>query len=207
MAEFYTLPGIPSDLLDADNTGTRNIKTNDKSLRDAVDFTNSIITIDEQHALIHKGIVFTLTAKITLPSNGTSWMVGESNGSSVHWQNGLFVANEGGIEITFREDVVTTEGSGEVIPAYNRSRREPVKQSSFVVKANPTVLDDGTSLELFGLPAASGPQTRAVLSVGDPIEWNLAQGKKYGLRLDNLENRQKTVYGTFVWYEPGLLQL
>ena len=204
-SEFYTLPGLPSDLLDSEVTRSRNLKVNDVSLFNAVDFTRSIITIDEQHSLIHKGIVFILTAKITLPASGTVWLTGESNGSSVHWQNGLFTANEGGIEITFREDVVGTGGTPLV--AHNRNRREPIKESTFNITALPTVTDEGTNLELFGLPISSGPQTRAVLSIGDPIEWVLAQGKKYGLKFLNLENRSKTIYGNFVWYEPGLITL
>jgi hypothetical protein len=40
---------------------------------------------------------------------------------------------------------------------------------------------------------------------GDDIEWVLNSNTAYGIKLSSTDNRAKTVYGKFIWYEPSLI--
>jgi hypothetical protein len=113
-----------------------------------------------------------------------------------------FAADEGGIEVEFREDVVASGGQA-IIPVC-RNRRNP-NVSTFTTVAGPTVTDTGNLLLLIGLPPATSPQARVTQSGDDNIEWVLGDGRKYGLKFTNLTGSQRTLYGEFSWYEPGLL--
>jgi len=167
------------------------------------DFTGTLPVISELHHLGHRGVVFALSAKVVIPANSSLWLTGETDGSSVHWSQVQFISDEGGIEVTFREDVVASGGSP--LTPVCRNRRAPIKDSTFTIAAGPTVTDEGNELFLIGIPAASSPQARVAQSGDDEIEWVLASGKKYGLKFTNLTGSPRTLYGEFSWYESGLL--
>jgi hypothetical protein len=171
-------------------------------LGDAVDFTGTIGVIGEIHALGHKGIVFRLTSKMVIPASSTVFMVGETDGSTIHWNEFSITANEGGIEVFFLEDVIATGGTALIPVCMNR--KFP-KVSTFTITAGATVTNEGNTLELIGLPTQATPQTRTPLSGGDDTEWILKGASKYALKMVNLDAREKTLYGSFTWYEPELL--
>ena len=200
MSEYYTLPGMPSDLLSSEVAGERRLKTQDDA---SIDFTGARATIDELHWLGHRGVVFSLSPKVIVPANATVWLTGETDGSSVHLSGVEFSLDEGGVEIELREGVAAT--GGQLLTPVCRNRRSPVRDSTFATVAAPTVTDDGELLLLIGFPPAASPQARAPQSGDDNLEWVLRNGTKYGIKFTNLTSSPRTVYGEFSWYEPGLL--
>jgi hypothetical protein len=167
----------------------------------ARDFTGTIAVLSENHWVGHKAALFNLSAKIELAANGTAWLIGTTT-STIHWVSATLSASEGGIETEFREDVIATGGTA-LVPVC-RNRRTP-KVTDFVVTGGATVTGAGELLEQIGFPIASSPQTRSTVGGGDDIEWVLDQNRVYGIKIFNLENRTKTIYGKFVFYQPNLL--
>ena len=169
---------------------------------DALDFTGSIITINELHALGHKGVVFSAAVKLTLPASDVVYLTGLTGLSPVHWTSFGVASTAGEIEARLRENVVATNGTP--ITPVCRNRNVP-QVSQFELVALPTVSDIGDELDVIGIPGADIPAQIRPQSGGDNIEWVLKPETKYALEFTNLNATEKTVYGRFSWYEPGLL--
>lgn len=171
---------------------------------DALDFTGSIITINELHALGHKGILFSASVKFTLPASDVVYLTGLTGLSSIHWDSFDIASTSGEIEVRLRENVAATNGTP-ITPICRN--RHLLNISEFELVALPTVSDAGDVLDIVGIPGASIPAQVRPQSGGDNIEWVLKPETKYALELTNLNATEKTVYGRFSWYEPGLLLL
>ena len=199
----YNLRGIPADLVKGDSATGRELRVAMASGGRAavIDFTGAVVTIDEEHHLIHRGAMFHLSGKIILPASGTVWLTGTTVGS-IHWTGGIFNANEGGFEVEFRRGVVATGGTAATI--HNRNDRSS-NVTSFAVMQGATVSNEGVLRTTFGFNPAASPQTRIAVSGSDKREWILAENLGYGLKFFNLEAREKTIYVDFDFYEPGLL--
>ena len=199
----YNLRGLPADLVKGDSATGRELRVAMASGGRAavIDFTGAVVTIYEEHHLIHRGVMFHLSGKIILPANGTIWLSGTTV-ASIHWTGGIFNANEGGFEVEFREGIVATGGTAATIQ--NRNRRSS-NATSFAVTQGATVSDEGLLLTTFGFTPAATQQTRLAVSGSDNREWILAEAESYGLKFSNLENREKTIYVDFDFYQPGLL--
>ena len=169
---------------------------------DALDFTGSIITIDELHALGHKAIVFSAAVKFTLPASDVVYLTGLTGLSPVHWVSFDVALTAGEIEVRPRENVVATGGTP-IIPIC-RNRNAP-QVSQFELAALPTVSDAGDVLDTIGIPGSNIPAQVRPQGGGDNIEWVLKPETKYALEFTNLNATEKTVYGRFTWYEPELL--
>lgn len=199
----YNFRGLPADLVKGDSATGRELRVAMASGGRVaeIDFTGAVVTIEEEHSLIHRGAMFHLSGKIVLPANGTVWLTGTTVGS-IHWTGGIFNANEGGFDVEFREGIVATGGATATIQ--NRNRRSG-NVTSFAVVQGATVSDEGLLLTTFGFAPAANPQTRLAVSGADNREWILGENLGYGLKFVNMENREKTLYVDFDFYEPGLL--
>lgn len=169
---------------------------------DALDLTGSIITIDELHALGHKGVIFSASAKFTLPASNVIYLTGLPNGSPVHWSSFDLKTTLGGVDVRLRENVVATGGTP-ITPVCRNRYLSMV--SEFELAALPTVTDNGDELDLIGIPEGNVPAQDRPQSGSDNLEWVLKPETKYALEFTNLDATAKTVYGRFSWYEFGLL--
>lgn len=166
------------------------------------DFTRALAVVDELHVAGHLGAVFTLSRKVTIPAESVVWMVGQTNGNSVHYTASVYDADEGGVEVQLREGVVFSDGTALTPACRNRQRKNT---STFSVWEGPSVSDSGTRLSLVGLPTAARPIARAPQGGGDSLEWQLADDETYGLRVENLTDGERTMYVYLTWYEPELM--
>lgn len=163
----------------------------------AVSYDGSIITSDDIKSFNNRGQLFDISQKIALSGLQTLYLVGKTNGSTVHFNFEQYAATAGGIEIRLLEGVTATGGT--TVTPICRNRANP-KVSSFTVTAGATVSDTGTQLHIQALTADK--QTSD--DTADDVEWILAGDTFYALELKNLTNDAKTVYANLSWYEPQL---
>lgn len=168
--------------------------------RDAQSYDKTLATSSDIKAFNNRGQLFDLSQKIALTGNQTLYLVGKTNGSSVHFNFEQYAATLGGIEIRLLEGVTATGGASLTPICRNMANQ---KTSTFTLTAGATVTDTGTQLALVALPETGGPaSSRSPQSGGDMVEWILAGDTYYALELKNLTNDTKTVYANLSWYEP-----
>ena len=168
------------------------------NIKNSTDFTGARITMGEIHAFIHRGIVFDLSRKITLPANQTIYLVGKTNGKSVHFHAEEYTSSAGGVEIRLLEDVTFTGGTEIVGANRNRlSNQEPTLE----VFAGATVSDTGTELYLIGFPAGATPVSGGSQKGAETEEWILKPQTNYAIEIKNLNNAERIVYASLSWYE------
>ena len=157
---------------------------------------------DDLHSRVHQGVVFDLSAKLSLAGGATVYFAGTTDGKQVHFHRYNFDVSEGGIEIRLLENVQFTGG----IPVVGKNRnRSSTNVPTFTVVSAPTVTDTGTELSLIGISAAATGAGRTIVSGEEPIEWILASGTPYALEFKNLDgSTAKTIYAEMTWYEPGV---
>lgn len=163
----------------------------------AASYDGTIATSSDIKAFNNRGQLFDLSQKIDLTGLQTLYLVGKTNGSTVHFNFEQYAATAGGIEIRLLEGVTATGGAALTPISRNRAN---IKASSFIVTAGATVSDTGTQLHIQAL--TSDKQTSD--DTGDDVEWILAGDTFYALELKNLTNDAKTVYANLSWYEPQL---
>ena len=163
--------------------------------RDAQHYDKSLVVAPDVKAFNTRGQLFDLSRKITLTGNQTLYLVGKTNGSSVHFNSEQYSASAGGIEIRLLEDVTATGGTP--LTPISRNRKSE-KVSTFDITAGATVTDTGTELHLQALTAdkQSSDQT------ADDIEWIFDRDTFYSIEIKNLTNDTKTLYANLSWYEP-----
>ena len=168
----------------------------------AASYDGTIATSSDIKAFNNRGQLFDLSQKIDLTGLQTLYLVGKTNGSTVHFNFEQYAATAGGIEIRLLEGVTATGGTALTPICRNRAN---VKASSFTVTAGATVSDTGTELALVALPETGGPaSSRSPQSGGDMVEWILAGDTYYALEVKNINNSAKTLYANLSWYEPQL---
>ena len=160
----------------------------------AASYDGTIATSSDIKAFNNRGQLFDLSQKIDLTGLQTLYLVGKTNGSTVHFNFEQYAATAGGIEIRLLEGVTATGGTALTPICRNRAN---VKASSFTVTAGATVSDTGTELAL-----TADKQTSD--DTADDVEWILAGDTFYALELKNLTNDAKTIYANLSWYEPQL---
>lgn len=163
--------------------------------RDAQSYDKTLATSSDVKAFNNRGQLFDFSQKIGLTGNQALYIVGKTNGSSVHLNFEQYAATAGGIEIRLLEGVTATGGTS--LTPICRNRANP-KTSTFTLTAGATVTDTGTQLHIQALTAdkQTSDDTR------DDVEWILAGDTYYALELKNLTNDTKTVYANLSWYEP-----
>lgn len=164
-------------------------------LRDAQSYDKTLATSSDIKAFNNRGQLFDLSQKIELTGLQTLYLVGKTNGSSVHFNFEQYAATAGGIEIRLLEGVTATGGTP--ITPISRNRAN-IKTSTFTITAGATVTNTGAQLHIQALTADK--QTSD--DTGDDVEWILAGDTFYALELKNLTNDVKTVYANLSWYEP-----
>ena len=163
----------------------------------AVSYDGSIVSSSDIKAFNNRGQLFDLSAKIELSGDQTLYVVGKTNGSTVHFNFEQYAATAGGIEIRLLEGVTATGGSAMTPICRNRAN---VQASTFIVTQGATVTNTGTQLHILALTADKQTSDDA----GDDVEWILAGDTFYALEIKNLTNDVKTVYANLSWYEPDL---
>jgi len=178
---FYGSDGAPINVVDI--------------LKGAQSYDKSLVFSDDVKAFNNRGQLFDLSAKIVVTGNQTLYLVGKTNGSSVHFNFEQYAATAGGIEIRLLEGITATGGTA--LTPVCRNRANP-KVSTFDITQGATVTNTGTQLHIQALTA--GKQTSD--DTRDDVEWILAGDTFYALEIKNLTNDVKTLYANLSWYEP-----
>lgn len=167
-------------------------------LRNATDLTGAQISMDEVHAFVNRGIVYDLSAKITLGASATVYLTGQTNGAVVHFIRENYIADLGGIEFRLLEGVTFTGGTA--MSPLNRNRTSS-NVATLQVKSGSTVTNTGTELYLVGIPKSTSPFGRIAQSGSDTVPWVLDSETNYAIEIKNLSADVKTVYAELSWYE------
>lgn len=167
-------------------------------LRNATDATGAQIAMDEVHAFVNRGIVFDLTAKITLPANATIYLTGVTHGAVVHFIRESYLSDEGGVEFRLLEGVEFSGGTA--MTPMNRNRTSS-NIATLDIKSGSSVTNTGTELYVIGFPTAASPQGRGSKSGSDTVPWVLASETNYAIEIKNLTAGAKIIYAELAWYE------
>lgn len=183
---FYGSDGVPINVVDI--------------LKGAQSYDKSLVVSDDVKAFNNRGQLFDLSAKIPLSGSQILYLVGKTNGSSVHFNFEQYSSTLGGIEIRLLEGVTATGGSPMTPICRNRANQ---KTSTFTITQGATVTDTGTELALVGLPESGGPaSSRGPQGGSDMLEWILASDTYYALEVKNINITSKILYANLSWYEP-----
>lgn len=167
-------------------------------LRNATDGTGAQISMDEVHAFVNRGIVFSVSRKLTISGNSSAYLVAETNGAVAHFVSETYRSNEGGVEVRLFENP-TFSGGTEIQPI-NKNRTSD-NTSTLTIKQGVTVNGNGTELYLIGMPASASFLMRGEKSGADNVPWVLQSDTSYAIEIRNLTGASKDVYVDFVWYE------
>jgi hypothetical protein len=168
------------------------------NLKNSTDFTGARIVMGEIHAFIHRGIVFDLSRKITVPAESSLYLTGQTNGKSVHFHRESYTANAGGLEFRLLENVTST--GGDQLTPLNRNRLS-TNTATIEIFAGSNVTNTGNELYLIGFPASSTPVSGGAQAGGETQEWILKPDTTYAIEIKNLSNAERIVYADLSWYE------
>ena len=168
------------------------------NLRNSTDFTGARITMGEIHAFIHRGIVFDLSRKITLPASQTIYLVGKTNGKSIHFHAEEYTASAGGVEFRLLEGVTFTGGTE--IVGLNRNRLSS-QEPTLEIFSGATVTNTGTELYIIGFPIGTTPVSGGGQKGAETEEWILKPQTNYAIEIKNLNNAERIIYASLSWYE------
>jgi len=111
MSDFYTLPGIPSDLLDSEEVGDRDLKTSVSELRRAIDLSGAVKIIDLEHAKVHDGLAYVSDFMVYLSGTTEQNFIFETGAHPVHMKEVEAQPDNAEVVFLFLEDSETTGGT------------------------------------------------------------------------------------------------
>lgn len=92
---------------------------------------------------------FMLTQKVLLPSSGSVYLAGVTNGRQISFTGEEYTSNEGGFEVHLHRTPIFTGGT----PMFPVNLNDTdLAVSSFTVLAAPTVTNEGTLMRVLGVP-------------------------------------------------------
>ena len=168
-------------------------------LRERVTSGFPVITTD--HALIHEGLAYTLSATASI-SNGATHSVELAipAGVYVHFKPVGVTASGGPVTITLVEGSTSTGGSA-ATPS-NRRRISPVA-SRLTCKTGVTA-SGGTVIDTALIPSATQGNNRLGAGTGAAEEFVLNPGTTYSVQFANAAGNATTIGYQLFWYEePG----
>lgn len=168
----------------------------------AVDqLTGSVTTIDEQHRLIHEGMVYTCVDRQTSVANGANadWLL-ITNGAYPHFRKMHVALENADADLYLYEDTEVSGNGTEVTPRNNN--RNSTRVSNTQVFSGPTVTDVGdTVLDQLYIPDTGGFFATAAQGEDIGEEWILKPNTNYLIRLTNNSGGAITVGLYLSFYE------
>lgn len=160
---------------------------------------DALVTTDEIHANIHRGILFEATHVdlSVAASSSIEMLVQVDAGQSAHALINLETTGDATYELY---EGTTFSAAGTAIDATNRNR-ESTNTAVTVVTHSPTVTDAGTRIDYHLRPGGGGPHAGG----GSGMlykEWVLRPGTAYLLRMTNINTSAHAVSMHVDWYEP-----
>ena len=168
-------------------------------------FSHSISVIQEEHRLIHSGMVFTVNIRFSGLTNGSNFDVAMQNpaGNFPHLRGWSYSLEDGPCEVTLYEGGTITFDGTEYTPVNNN--RNSSKTANLVIEEGPTITLPGNPiLESQYVPDPGGGFFAGTPGTGVSDlseEWVLAPDENYLLRLTN--NSGGTIEGSLylIFYE------
>lgn len=166
--------------------------------------TGAPVTIDSVHHEVHEGEMFHAGYTVASVANGASvdllFTVGAKEAHAT------FEVFAGG-QVSVHLYEAPTVANGTAITIYNM-KRSSANEALSTVKHTPTVTATGSVALVSGriLPGGTSPQTRVGGGIRQGVEWILAPGTAYLLRVANGSGATIAVNVGLEWYEeeePG----
>jgi len=169
-------------------------------------YAHASTVINEEHRLIHDGMMFSYTHKFLTVVNGATvrLLLAPPAGCYPHINQARVFAGAGDIDIVFYKDPTVT-GYGTTVPAGGRPNlnQNSSNTASLAVYEEPTVSDPGSSLHRRWIPPTG---TGVGNTTGDSApsfgeEWNLVPGTEYLMEVTNNSGVTIDMAVDIVWYE------
>ena len=161
------------------------------------DRTNSLRTIEIEHAYVHKGKFQEAWVSDTGSASISKYVIATPTTTSIHFKTARVAIPKGTLHFTLWEDATSTGGStwGDITP-YNHQRI--FGSTSAVSVYSEATSTGGIAISNWTVWAGTGPQSKVGESApGNPNEWVLKKGTEYRLAYDTTEQMS---FG-FFWYE------
>jgi hypothetical protein len=171
----------------------------DRSQAQVDTFNEALITQDEIHANIHRGVFYTISDLLLALTNGSNEdLLLVTGDTPVHAR--ITLSTSAQALVRFYEDT-TTSNNGTVLPARNRNRVS-TNTAAMTSSRAPTVTGVGTLLYEGFLPGGSKNQ-----ATGDQSstfeEWVLKANSKYLIRVTNNSGGNEDLSLAIDFYEPS----
>jgi len=168
---------------------------------DAIDEANIVIL--SEHALEHKGLLFSVTYKFAaIPSGATAYLMFTTPpNAQVHFKQSLITTDAEKISVSITEGA--TASGGDTLTVFNRNRNSTNAALS-IVKANVTGVTGGTIIDIdyLGGGASAGPKAVAIgTEVAGVTEWILKPNTNYVISLVNDGASEASAIVKLLWYE------
>ena len=167
--------------------------------------TKAVKQIDNDHAYIHKGGLFSAFTRNTLTAGASRYIsIVTPNGNDakyVHYRNEQVISSGDKVSIELYEDAtVTTDTGTEKTPVNHR--RIHINGSTVLVRDGVTVTDDGTMINQSYIGGGTGTgQARSGEETSDKNEYILKQGATYVVKITNGSSADNTIQCNPMWYE------
>ena len=193
---YYTMPGLPSDLMSRVEPGRREIKA-------AIHVASGSPVADDPHTRIHQGAMFTASYRTADLDNAANLDLILTTPAD-DWPHLIAKpAIGGGADFSFYEAPAFTGGTA--VAAHNNNRNSARTYGGAIVHT-PTVTEPGSPL-LLGvyLPGGTGGQATGSAGVGFEAEWVLKASTSYLIRLTNRSGQSRRASIALMFYSAPLI--
>ena len=149
---------------------------------DVDDYSGAVGNIDQEHLMIHEGLMYTVSARMTIANAGGTFefLASVPAGVYPHFRT-ITIATDGGpIDVDLYGGTTTT-ADGTPVTAVNNNQASSNTASTSVFHT-PTITTDGTLLEAILIP---GNKQTGSLGSEASNEWVLQSSTKYMIRITN----------------------
>ena len=174
MDEFYTLPGIPSDLIRGDSVGLRQIKTLSHA-------AGGIPFVADAHTRVHRGEMFRFGIIFASLANDATFTIALTTPDD-DWPHVVaHPALDGSMDFQVLEGATITGGTELTI---HNHKRYSEKVSGWTAVHSPTISDEGLSFYNCHMPGGTGPMASGSAN-GFDDEFPLKSSTTYLFRITN----------------------
>ena len=164
---------------------------------------DAVTTILAEHALIHKGLLFSAVHKFDNVASGATVYLALTTPANieVHLKVALIVTDSEKILVTVTEDA-TYSGGTQVSP-FNRNRNS-ANASLTNIFSGVTGVSGGTNIDVdyLGGGASPGPKATAIgTEVAGTTEWVLKPSTNYVISIRNDGASTASIIVKLIWYE------
>lgn len=167
--------------------------------------TKAVKQIDNDHAYIHKGGLFSVFIRNTLATNVDRYIsIVTPNGNDakyVHYRNERVMSSGDKVSIELFEDATVEADTGTEKTPINH-RRVNSHNPTVTVRDGVTVTNEGTLINQSFIGGGTGQgQARSGEETSDKNEYILKQGATYIVKITNLSDADNVIQCNPLWYE------